>query len=77
MCLQILGSGEAFGSGAGLQTCIYVKGESANFLLDCGDSSFLVNCAAAGSLSHISDDILCRLHGTDTERTEDGKRITL
>ncbi len=34
--VQFLGSGDAFGSGGRLQTCILVKAASNTFLVDCG-----------------------------------------
>jgi ribonuclease BN (tRNA processing enzyme) len=34
--VQFLGSGDAFGSGGRLQTCIYIETESIRFLIDCG-----------------------------------------
>jgi ribonuclease BN (tRNA processing enzyme) len=37
--VQFLGSGDAFGSGGRLQTCIYVEAGATGFLLDCGASA--------------------------------------
>jgi ribonuclease BN (tRNA processing enzyme) len=34
--VRFAGSGDAFGSGGRLQTCIYVEAESVRFLIDCG-----------------------------------------
>jgi ribonuclease BN (tRNA processing enzyme) len=39
MQLQFVGCGDAFGSGGRFNTCFHVKGERANFLIDCGASS--------------------------------------
>jgi len=39
--VEFLGSGDAFGSGGRLQTCIYVQSESFRLLLDCGASSLI------------------------------------
>ncbi len=36
MKVQIAGSGDGFGSGGRLQTCIYVEAASVRFLIDCG-----------------------------------------
>lgn len=36
--IRFLGSGDAFGSGGRLQTCIHLKSASSQFLLDCGAS---------------------------------------
>ncbi|MBI2311927.1 MAG: MBL fold metallo-hydrolase [Betaproteobacteria bacterium] len=41
MHLQFIGSGDAFGSGGRFNTCFHVKGERANFLIDCGASSLI------------------------------------
>lgn len=39
--VQFLGSGDAFGSGGRLQTCIYVDAGDFRFLVDCGASSLI------------------------------------
>lgn len=39
--IQFLGSGDAFGSGDRLQSCILVKYEGTQFLIDCGASSLI------------------------------------
>jgi ribonuclease BN (tRNA processing enzyme) len=36
MKVQFAGSGDAFGSGGRLQTCIYIEAASVRFLIDCG-----------------------------------------
>ncbi len=41
MQVQFLGSGDAFGSGGRLQTCICVRDEDFAFLMDCGTSSLI------------------------------------
>lgn len=41
MRFTFIGCGDAFGSGGRLQTCFYVAGEQANFLIDCGASSLI------------------------------------
>jgi ribonuclease BN (tRNA processing enzyme) len=39
MQLQLVGCGDAFGSGGRQNTCFHVTGETVNFLIDCGASS--------------------------------------
>jgi ribonuclease BN (tRNA processing enzyme) len=41
MHLQFVGCGDALGSGGRFNTCFHVRGERANFLIDCGASSLL------------------------------------
>lgn len=41
MILQLLGSGDAFGSGGRFNTCFYVRGGNSAFLVDCGASSMI------------------------------------
>ena len=41
MRLQVIGSGDAFGSGGRLHPCFHVVGEQVNFLIDCGASSLI------------------------------------
>jgi ribonuclease BN (tRNA processing enzyme) len=41
MQVQFIGCGDAFGSGGRFNTCFHVKGERANFLIDCGASSLV------------------------------------
>jgi len=41
MKLQIIGCGDALGSGGRFNTCFHVTGERVNFLIDCGASSLL------------------------------------
>jgi hypothetical protein len=38
---RFLRSGDAFGSGGRMQTCIYVEADTCRFLLDCGASSLI------------------------------------
>ncbi len=37
--VQFLGSGDAFGSGGRLQTCIHVHSDATDCLIDCGATS--------------------------------------
>ena len=41
MKLQIIGCGDALGSGGRFNTCFHVTGERVNFLIDCGASALL------------------------------------
>jgi ribonuclease BN (tRNA processing enzyme) len=38
--IKFLGSGDAFGSGGRLQTCILIESAESKFLLDCGAAAF-------------------------------------
>jgi ribonuclease BN (tRNA processing enzyme) len=61
--VQFLGSGDAFGSGGRLQTCIYVDGGTARFLLDCGASSLIAMKRWRVNPSLIDIILLTHLHG--------------
>ncbi len=39
--VQVVGCGDAFGSGGRFNTCFHVQGERANFLIDCGATSLV------------------------------------
>jgi|GEM_PF-3061251 len=41
VCVQFLGSGDAFGSGGRFQTCLLLRGAGRLFLIDCGASSLI------------------------------------
>lgn len=61
--VTFLGSGDAFGSGGRLQTCIQVEGTDTTFLLDCGASA-LVSMRRFGADPNAVDVILLsHLHG--------------
>lgn len=61
--LRFLGSGDNFGSGGRLQTCIHVEAGATRFLIDCGASS-LIPMKRAGIRSDEIDAILIsHLHG--------------
>ena len=63
MQVQFLGSGDAFGSGGRLQTCIYVRDQDFAFLMDCGTSS-LIGMRQLGIDPNAVDAILLtHLHG--------------
>ncbi|MFQ5880906.1 MAG: MBL fold metallo-hydrolase [Candidatus Methylomirabilales bacterium] len=65
MTVQItfLGSGDAFGSGGRLQTCILVKGERTQFLVDCGASALISMRRFQVDPNAIEMILLSHLHG--------------
>lgn len=60
--IQFLGSGDAFGSGGRLQTCILVSGQT-QFLIDCGASSMISLNRYSVDPNNISAIFLTHLHG--------------
>jgi ribonuclease BN (tRNA processing enzyme) len=63
MRVQFLGSGDAFGSGGRLQTCIYVDAGTGRFLLDCGTSALIGMQRWGVAPNHIDTILLTHLHG--------------
>jgi ribonuclease BN (tRNA processing enzyme) len=61
--LVFLGSGDAFGSGGRLQTCILLKGEGTKVLLDCGASSLIAMKRSGVQPGDIGMVLLSHLHG--------------
>jgi ribonuclease BN (tRNA processing enzyme) len=61
--LHFLGSGDAFGSGGRLQTCLYVSGLNNGFLIDCGASSLIAIKRNGMDASRIGWVLLTHLHG--------------
>jgi len=61
--LQFLGSGDAFGGGGRLQTCLYVSGLNNGFLIDCGASSLIAIKRCGIDASGIGWVLLTHLHG--------------
>jgi len=61
--VQFLGSGDAFGSGGRLQTCIYVETPTARFLFDCGASSLVAMRRYGVDPAQIDIILLTHLHG--------------
>ena len=61
--LQFLGSGDAFGSGGRFQTCIYVRTDTARFLIDCGASSLVAMKRFGVEAASIDTILLTHLHG--------------
>ncbi len=60
--VQLLGTGDAFGSGGRLQTCFFVDAGTVRFLLDCGTSSLIALKRWGLSTSHIDIILLTHLH---------------
>lgn len=61
--VQFLGSGDAFGSGGRLQTCILVKVTQSQFLVDCGASSLIAMRRFGVDPNAIEMILLTHLHG--------------
>lgn len=61
--VHFLGSGDAFGSGGRLQTCLYVAGLPHGFLIDCGASSLSAMKRNGIDPSSIGQILLTHLHG--------------
>jgi ribonuclease BN (tRNA processing enzyme) len=61
--VRFLGSGDAFGSGGRLQTCIHVDDGRVRFLLDCGASSLIAMRRWGVDPSVIETILLTHLHG--------------
>jgi len=62
--LQFLGSGDAFGSGGRLQTCLLLRGAAGgSMLIDCGASSLIAMKRAGVDPSSIEWVLLSHLHG--------------
>ncbi|MGF1651150.1 MAG: MBL fold metallo-hydrolase [Hyphomicrobiaceae bacterium] len=63
MKLEILGCGDAFGSGGRLQTCFHLEGAGRSVLIDCGASA-LIGIARAGiDPDAIETVVISHLHG--------------
>ncbi len=63
MRLQFLGSGDAFGSGGRLQTCLRLSGAGSPLLIDCGASSLIALKRAGADPGEIGWVLLSHLHG--------------
>jgi ribonuclease BN (tRNA processing enzyme) len=61
--VQFLGSGDAFGSGGRLQTCIYVEAGDTHCLLDCGTSSLIAMRRWGVEPALIDAILVTHLHG--------------
>jgi ribonuclease BN (tRNA processing enzyme) len=61
--IRFLGSGDAFGSGGRLQTCILMESGDFRCLIDCGASSLIALKRAAVDPSNIDTILVTHLHG--------------
>ena len=61
--VRFLGSGDAFGSGGRLQTCICIKATTSMFLVDCGASSLIAMRRYGVVPNDIDMILLTHLHG--------------
>ena len=61
--VHVLGSGDAFGSGGRLQTCLLVEGEGGRLLVDCGATSLVALRRAGIDPGTIDAVALTHLHG--------------
>jgi ribonuclease BN (tRNA processing enzyme) len=61
--VQFLGSGDAFGSGGRLQSCILVKHENGQFLIDCGTSCMIGMNRYEVNPNDINLILISHLHG--------------
>jgi ribonuclease BN (tRNA processing enzyme) len=61
--LQLLGTGDAFGSGGRLQTCFHVTDGVSNVLIDCGATSLTAIRRAGLSLADVDVILISHLHG--------------
>jgi ribonuclease BN (tRNA processing enzyme) len=63
MRLQVLGCGDAFGSGGRFHTCFHVSAGSASFLVDCGASSLIAMRRFGVDPNTIRMVLISHLHG--------------
>ena len=63
MRLQVLGCGDAFGSGGRFNTCFHVTGAAASFLIDCGASSMVAMRRFGVDPNAIRTIFISHLHG--------------
>lgn len=63
MRLQVLGCGDAFGSGGRFNTCFHVEGPEGAFLIDCGASSLIAIRRFGVEPNRIRTVFLTHLHG--------------
>jgi ribonuclease BN (tRNA processing enzyme) len=61
--LQVLGSGDAFGSGGRFQTCLLLRGGDGTVLIDCGASSLIAMKRAGVDPGEVGWILLSHLHG--------------
>jgi ribonuclease BN (tRNA processing enzyme) len=63
MRVQFLGSGDAFGSGGRMQTCILLHAEGTRILVDCGTTALIAMRRFGVDPNDISAIVLTHLHG--------------
>ena len=63
MRIQFLGSGDAFGSGGRLQTCILMESPGFTCLIDCGASSLIALKRANVDPNNVDAILVTHLHG--------------
>jgi ribonuclease BN (tRNA processing enzyme) len=63
MRLQVLGCGDAFGSGGRFHSCFHVSGGSASVLIDCGASSLIAMRRFGVDPTSIRTVLISHLHG--------------
>ncbi|TMI98777.1 MAG: MBL fold metallo-hydrolase, partial [Bacillati bacterium ANGP1] len=63
MRIRFLGSGDAFGSGGRLQTCILLETPGGGVLVDCGASALIAMRRFAVEPNRIDTILLSHLHG--------------
>ena len=63
LTLTFLGSGDAFGSGGRLQTCMLVEGDGHRWLVDCGATSLVALRRAGVDPASIDAILISHLHG--------------
>ena len=61
--LQVIGCGDAFGSGGQINTCFYVKSDSIQLLIDCGATSLPALKKYGINVRQIDLIILSHFHG--------------
>ena len=61
--VRFLGSGDAFGSGGRLQTCMLLESEGFRCVVDCGASSLIALKRAAIDPNEIDTILITHLHG--------------
>ena len=63
VALRFVGSGDAFGTGGRLQTCLHLSGADAALPIDCGTSSLIGMKRAGVDPSEVGAVLLSHLHG--------------
>ncbi|WP_256006330.1 MBL fold metallo-hydrolase [Pedobacter deserti] len=61
--LQVIGCGDAFGSGGRLNTCFFVAAHNTRFLVDCGASSLPALKRAGIAIEEIDTIVITHFHG--------------